>query len=137
MPRGGSRPGAGRPRKPLSTHVLNGSYRPDRHGPRSSNVVTMPTPSADWRPANSDLAGLGPRALDWLDATLTLYQFDGVEGAHLLLALRSLDRLDRLERAVTAAGVATEGTPHPLLVAVAREARTFASLWAGLRLGRQ
>jgi hypothetical protein len=97
----------------------------------------MPTASADWRPAKSNLNGLGQRALDWLEATLGIYKLDHVEGGLLLLALRSLDRLDRLEQAVSKAGVTADGEPHPLLVAVAREAKVFSSLWAGLRLGRQ
>ena len=113
------------------------SLAPQTHSPRPSNVMPMPTPTADWRPAKSDVTGLGQRALDWLDATVTIYRFDAVEGAHLLLALRRLGRLDQLEQTVSTAGVATDGVPHALLVAVAREARVFASLWAGLRLGRR
>ena len=31
--RGGARPGAGRPRKPLEWHLLRGTYRQKRHGP--------------------------------------------------------------------------------------------------------
>jgi hypothetical protein len=136
MPRGGARPGAGRPRKSLATHVLRGTYRPDRHGPRPSNVVALPAPVADWMPAQSDMIGLGARARDWLDATLTTHRLDALEGAHVLLALRCLDRLDQLERGLSAAtGATAAGEPHPLLPAIAREARTFASLWAGLRLG--
>jgi hypothetical protein len=134
MPRGGSRVGAGRPRKSLATHVLQGTYRLDRHGPRPSNVVPMPAPAADWFPAKSDLDGLGARARDWLAVTLATYQLDALEGGHLLLALRCLDRIDQLERAVTdggGAGVADRA----LLVALDRATRTFASLWAGLRLG--
>lgn len=33
MPRGGARPGAGAPAKPLEEHLRDGTYRPDRHGP--------------------------------------------------------------------------------------------------------
>ena len=51
MPKGGARPGAGRPRKPLADHLLRGTYRRDRHGPLPSNVVPMPAPqSGGWQP---------------------------------------------------------------------------------------
>ena len=39
MTRGGARAGAGRRPKPLSDHVMAGTYRPDRHGPMPATVL--------------------------------------------------------------------------------------------------
>src|SRR5687768_835653 len=71
--RGGVRPGAGRPRKPLAHHRLVGTYREDRHGdPRgtAAAVLKMPAPAGvkDWRPAAGEAEALSPRAQDWLQA---------------------------------------------------------------------
>lgn len=138
MPKGGARPNAGRPRKPLAEHLARGTYRPDRHGPRPiGNVLAMPAPVTDWRPTNAERSELGDRARDWLDAVLNLFAIDDLEGRRLLEALRTLTRIEQLEAAVKAAGVAdATGTPHPALAALAREGRLFQSQWAALQLGR-
>lgn len=133
MPRGGARPGAGRPRKPLAEHVLNQTYRADRHGPLPANVVPMPMHSG-WHPAPSEVKRLGARARDWLAAILRLYQLDELEGRRLLEALRSLTRIEAMERSVERLGVMVKGDPHPLLAALAREQRVFLTHWTALRL---
>jgi hypothetical protein len=136
--RGGSRPNAGRPRLSVTTHLLNGTFRASRHGPRPGNLATMPVKTADWHPLPSDLSGLGQRALDLLDVTIATYRLDEIEGRHLLMALRSFDRLDRLEQAIAASGVVDGNRPSRLLIALDREARCFTTLWtAALRVGRQ
>lgn len=62
--RGGARPGSGRKRKPVTTHVLQGTYRPDRHGPRP--VVTLPRPRAEPDPTagGETFAGWANRVYD-------------------------------------------------------------------------
>lgn len=137
MAKGGARVNAGRPSTPLSEHLLRGTYRPDRHGPRS-NVATMPVlPAPDWRPTAADLAELGPRARRWLDHVVTAYQLDPVEGESVLLAMRCLTRIEALEAAVASSGVLRAGgEPHVLLPALSREQRVFLSLWQSLRLGK-
>ena len=137
MGKGGARVGAGRPQKPLHEHLLRGTFRPDRHGARPTNLAVMPESAPDWRPAKSDIQSLGERAQGWLADALSIYQFDRVEGQSLLLSLRSLTRLDALEQVIAREGVCVAGAPHALLAAAAREARVFAALWAALRLGKQ
>jgi hypothetical protein len=41
MPRGGWRPGAGRRPKPTILHLLHGTWRRDRHGPRPTKPETL------------------------------------------------------------------------------------------------
>jgi hypothetical protein len=97
----------------------------------------MPVPTAEWRPTDAERADLGPRAIDWLDAALGLYQFDLVEGQRLMASLRTLTRIEAIEDAIGTAGVAdAAGAPHALLPALAREQRIFLSQWAALQLGR-
>ena len=140
MPRGGARAGAGRKPKAPAKHWLDGTWRPDRHGPRPvGNVVTLPAPApaGDWRPSEADRAGLGPRACQLLDAALAEYQFGSIEGCQLLTALRSYSRLELLEDAIEQLGVVgPDGEPNALLGALARESRVFLSLWAALQLDR-
>ncbi len=140
MPRGGARAGAGRKRKPMAKHWLDGTWRPDRHGPRPTGnlaVLPAPAPAGDWRPTEQDRAGLGPRACALLDAVIGKWQFDMVEGAQLMLAMRSLSRLEAMEDALAHVGVVDPtGEPSPLLGALAREGRLFLSLWAALQLDR-
>lgn len=133
--RGGRRPGAGRPRKPTAEHVLNGTFRPDRHGPRPAHVhaLTAAAPEADWRPSPADVAGLGAVALEWMTAILTTYRLDGaLEGRRVLLALQSLDRADRLEQAVRSDPGANAGLHR----ALDRELRQFSAQWQALNLER-
>lgn len=53
-----------RPRKPVETHIANGTYRPDRHGPR-------PAPTGGTTPAApADLTGEARRLWDHLTAKL-------------------------------------------------------------------
>ena len=136
MPKGGARPGAGRPRKSVASHLLTGTFRPSRHGPRpaAGHVLSLPSAEPDWRPSPADLAGLGVRAREWLALTLATYTLDAVEGAHALLALRCLDRCAALEQAVAEAGGAGVADSR-LLVALDRGTRTFSILWGALRLG--
>jgi hypothetical protein len=54
MARGGSRPGAGRPRKPVEQHLAEGTYRPSRHRPLIAPPLLPPpgrkrSPTARWR----------------------------------------------------------------------------------------
>ena len=134
--RGGMRPGAGRPRKSTAEHVLAGSFRADRHGPRPAHVhaLVAPTADMDWRPSPEDVAALGDLAQAWLAAVLATWRFDSeIEGRRLLLALESLDRADQLKRALQAEGVGANAGLHR---ALDRELRQFAAQWAELRLGR-
>ena len=125
MPSGGARRGAGRPRKGLALHQIEGTIRPARHG----NVLAMPRPDsgADWWPADADVQALWPRSQEWLEATLHLYRLSAVEGGMVLLAMRSLTRCEQLEAAIADVGVANAGG---LLGALARESRIFLAAWA-------
>jgi len=134
MAKGGARVGAGRPRKPVSQHLLEGTFRVDRHGARPTNVVPLPVQAPDWQPEESDVDVLAPQARRWLANVLAFYQLSPIEGEVLLLALRSMTRLEQMEAAVATEGVTTDGGPHPLLAALAREARVFLTLWQALRL---
>ena len=131
MGRGGARPGSGRPRKSVALHRLHGTYKPSRHGEREAStaaVLAMPLPSAatDWQPSPADWAALSPRARDWLEATLSVYVLNAVEGRQTLEACRVLTRVEALE---AEPGMAAAG-------AVARERRLFLSMWEALRLER-
>ena len=102
MARGGRRPGAGRKPKPLASHVLSGTFRPDRHGDKATTaaaVLPMPAPlsACDWRPTEAEVGALSPLAQTWLHATLSLFQLDALEGQRLLEALRVLSRVEALE----------------------------------------
>lgn len=145
MARGGVRPGAGRPRKPLEWHLRNRTYRADRHGPlpvhlragvAAGKVAVMPQPTDDWQPTPAERRGLSRRAQARLDLTLAEFQLDPLDGARLLDALRSLSRCERLETALARTGVTTERSDR-LLRALAREQRIFLSLWAALQLPRR
>jgi hypothetical protein len=57
---------------------------------------------------------------------------DSLDGLRLMLALRTLTRVEGLEAAIDAAGVAKGSTPHALLLALAREQKTFSAQWAAL-----
>ncbi len=134
MPRGGRRPGAGRKRKPLSWHLLAGTYKASRHGPKPAPYVhgaTAPKPglAADWMPAPADVEALGPVARAWLDAAVGLYRLSALEGLQLLAALRTLSRVEGLEATIRAEGITASTS-----AALAREQRVFLSQWAVLKL---
>ena len=88
---------SGRPRKPLSYHVLAGSYRPDRHGPLPANVAVMPAASvAGWQPTEAQRAGLGVAGRALMDDVLGAYEPSLVDGLQLLEAARAADVLATL-----------------------------------------
>lgn len=137
MPRGGVRPGAGRPRKPLAQHHLAGTWRVSRHGPRplTAGPLVLPMPIAeDWHPTPQELAGLGDQGRRLLAATVRLYRLTELDGRQALLALRSLTLVEQMEAQVAAEGTQVAGEAHPLLPAIARERRLFLSAWSTLRL---
>lgn len=100
MPRGGSRPGAGRPAKPVEEHVLAGTYRRDRHGPLPSNVVQMPgaTPpqTQGWTPAPAELGAVGKAGRQFVSEMLGAYEFTRSEGVLVIEAAHITDRLAAL-----------------------------------------
>ena len=132
MPRGGARPGAGRPRKSLAAHALHGT-RPARHGQlgtaTAATVLTMPSAAqaGDWRPTESEIEPLSPLARKWLAAALSLYHLDPLEGERLLECLRVLSRIEVLE---STSGMVAAG-------ALVRERRLFQGMWAALGFGRE
>ena len=94
------RPGrsGGHNKKPLSQHVLEGTYQPCRHGPKAAgHVLAMPKPAPDWRPSASDVAALSVRGRAWLDAALEAYVFSAVDGLRLLEVCRTVSRVEALE----------------------------------------
>jgi hypothetical protein len=94
MPKGGARPGAGRPRKALQTHLLAGSYRRDRHGERPSNVVPMPDSSTEWQPTAADLGAIPEPGRRVVMDLLAKYAFGLIEGPLVLEAGRAVTALD-------------------------------------------
>lgn len=88
----------------------------------------MPPPlsARDWRPADAEVKALSPLAQTWLQATLSLFQLDALEGQRLLEALRVLSRIEVLEATsgMTAAG------------ALVRERKLFQGMWSALDFGR-
>jgi hypothetical protein len=124
MPRGGSRPGAGRPRKPSALHAILGTWREDRHAhpATAAALIPMATGVADWQPSEADEAALSPRAKDWLAALVSTYALSPVEGRYAVECLRVLSNIEALEAA------------PGQLAALARERGLFVRMWAALRL---
>ena len=126
MPRGGRRANAGRPALRVSTHLLQGSYRPGRHGPRLGTVGALATAApepAAWMPSPADVEALGERARRWLAAVLRTHIVGELDGLRLLLALGTLSRIEALEA----------GGPSAELV---RERKLFLAEWSSLQLER-
>jgi hypothetical protein len=97
MPKGGKRRGAGRKRKPLERHVIEGTFRKDRHG----HLAALPAaPAADpvttWTPDPDRLAELSDAGRALVMAMTSDYEFTSIEGVLLLAAARCADRLDAL-----------------------------------------
>ena len=92
MARGGARPGAGRPRKPLELHRLQGTYRPSRH----RNVVEMPAVAGTWAPTPDETAGLRDAGRVLLDRVQANYDVTLIEGTQLIEACRAADVLATL-----------------------------------------
>ena len=86
--------------------------------------MPVPTAATDWRPPPSEVAALSPRAQDWLQAILSLYVLNALEGRQVLEALRVLSRCEVLE---AEPGMASAG-------ALVRERKLFLSMWDQLRL---
>lgn len=107
---------SGRRPKPVSDHVLMGSYRPDRHGAYPSHVLPMPTPAG---PVPDDLvAGLIGRGRTFVEACWRTYA-DWTPPTLALLheAGRLVDELEQLrgqrgERAAQRLLLATVAALH-------------------------
>src|ERR671912_1568652 len=95
MPWGGKRTGAGRPRLSPGEHVLRGTWRPSRHGPRPATVgalAVQPMPAGDWVPDAGDLASLGTAGRVLVQRLLARYDFAPIEGL-LVEAAHAADAL--------------------------------------------
>ena len=80
----------------LAHHVLNGTYRKDRHGPRPDIVPAIPPgPAADWQPSKRDLQDLGRIGRAFVKEVLADNELSGTEGAILLAAARARDNAAR------------------------------------------
>ena len=86
MPRGGARLGAGRPRMPLTQHVLRGTWRKDRHGelPAHVHAIDAEGGSDAWMPAEAQLQALGEAGRAFLERMLSANDVTAVEGELLL-----------------------------------------------------
>ena len=73
MPKGGRRLGAGRKRKPLSVHLMAGTYRHDRHGPLPSAAATAPILARQGPVPDVVAAGLTGAGLAFLTECWTTY----------------------------------------------------------------
>src|SRR5262245_21626152 len=78
--RSGARP------KPIADHLLNGTFRRDRHGAPASHEVLMAAPAASWTPSADDLARLGDAGRGLVERIVAEYEFDVLEGAIVLEA---------------------------------------------------
>ena len=118
MGRGGRRPGAGRPSRPLAEHVLRGTHRGDRHGPK---VLTLPAPAPapGWTPNEADRARLSPGRAGGSARYWKPTSSISLSGLRLLEALDTLSRLELLEA-------------HGSSPALTREAKLFLSQWGAL-----
>ena len=126
MPRGGPRPGSGRPRLSPEQHMAAGTFRPCRHGvrpPAFMPPVLTPTPQAGWQPSPEDFAPLAPRAQAWLRATATLYELSVLDALRVCECLKVLSRVEQLEAAGPSA-------------ALRAELKLFQLMWVGLALER-
>ena len=116
----------GHNRRSVAQHLLNGTFRRDRHARSAGVRLVQP-----WQPSDEERNALSPRAQRQLEATLRAYMLDELLGARLLSALRSESRVERLEQAIDAAGLVNKlGLPHKAMPALARELRLSALLWA-------
>ena len=101
MAKGGARPGAGRPRKPLSDHLLRGTYRRDRHGAsaverRADAGATIDALAADrGRPGGSG----DTRAARWSAEVLERFELTFWDGWLLIEAAKTADVLHDLRMA--------------------------------------
>lgn len=101
--RGGARPGSGRKRKSLREHLLNGTYRRDRHGPvpGSTNVVRMPdrseTDGDRWAPTTAQLRALGRPGRVFLMDVIAMNDVAPGESHLLLSAADAKDAVGRLK----------------------------------------
>jgi len=138
----------GHNRKPVVTHVVAGTYRPDRHGvvPGSAAaVLRMPDRAPDREPVPAVdrrrvLRGLGQEGARL--ARRLLDDFGGWTAADLVTLRRlaaTVNRLAALDAAITRDGGPVMTTkrgarPHPLLPAVRAETRTLMALYRLLDL---
>jgi hypothetical protein len=98
---GGARPGAGRPRKPLIRHYVEGTWRRSRHGvppTTGATVLALPTPAAAWVPGPAELAGLESAGQALVGTLLAQYDFTAAEGPVVIEAGHVADRLAALRR---------------------------------------
>src|SRR5262245_42271173 len=96
MQRGGARVGSGRKRKPVHDHLRDGTFRPSRHGPRPTNVLTMPVPASAWQPTPVDLVGLGDAGKALVERVLDEYEPSLTDGLQVIEAAHAADTLARL-----------------------------------------
>jgi hypothetical protein len=132
-------------RRPLSvaSHILNGTFRPDRHGPRpvAAPVAGATALQADVPPMSKALtAGLGASGLTFL---LDVWgRYDDWAPAHLILLRQAGELVDSLADYATI--IARDGAlltssrgkiyPHPLLRVQSQARGTFLALLAALDL---
>ncbi len=107
MPRGGARSGAGRPRKPLATHVLHGSYRRDRHGELPAGgraaVLQMPPPTHDAPDVEALMTGLELEGRQLIIEMLAAYSgWTPTDLRCLRLSAELLDRRAQLRALIAA-----------------------------------
>lgn len=108
---------------PLETHLRNGSYRADRHGPIPLSSPDLSEPP--WEPDADDLQGLGPAGQRFLTRMLAENSVSYVSGMLLLQAARTLDDL-------AAWRLKSQTDPAAARLALAC-AKTFAELLAQMR----
>jgi hypothetical protein len=141
--RGGARAGAGRHRKPLALHLLNGTYRPDRHGPLPPDGVpaapAVPGIPLDWQPDATDLARLGAEGKVFIREALEAGEYNFIAGRLLLETADCLDllaayRKDIAERGIILTSKRGGTRVHPLLRESWKASRHLASLYKYLGL---
>jgi hypothetical protein len=127
---------SGRPKLSLAHHLLSGTYRPDRHGPkpttRGANALATEA-APGWMPDPADLQGIGEAGrvfvVRWLDA----YEVSLAEGAQLLELAHVVDRLTAVRAALASA--VEEDRPRLMRLEMAW-LRSYAALMAPLRVSK-
>jgi hypothetical protein len=126
-------PGSGRfPKKTAAEHLLAGTYRRDRHGPK---VVDLPRRPGLPPPVPADLSD--EAAALWTRVTAEYDGWAPQDYVLLELGLRALDTAAQCRQAIGASGLTTPGgRPHPLLSVLRSEEKFVAETFRQLRLGR-
>lgn len=93
----------GHNRKPVSQHLVSGTYRRDRHGPLPAlpgHVHSLPVEPPRWQPTDTDLEPMPPSGRRFVRGWLKHYDVTLAEGAILLEAGHATGRLHEIRATI-------------------------------------